>query len=275
MDQGTDQELELDSTGSDGVEEIEDDVTEARVQMGQTIDAIQERLSIPAISAQIKDEVSEHISNAVQTTREALYGATIRKIGNYMGNIATQIKRSGIPRSVGGFLPLVLIGAGVGLMVRNRRIDGGAGSRRVQNGSRTGNGSGSDSSLDDSSKVGKAYEEVKTVASDTYHRLGATVSSTASRLGDAATSGKEMYEGYYVRNPLAVGAVATALGLAVGAALPLTQTESEVLGETAATVKEKVQEAAGGAIESVRESAETFVDNIAEGGQNVSPGRVG
>ena len=264
MDQRSDQELENASTERDEVEEIQDDVVEARVQMGQTIDAIQERLSIPVISSQIKEEVSEQISSAFQTTKEALYNATVGKVGNYMGNIATQFRRSGLSGTVGGVLPIVLIGTGVGLMVMNRR-SGSATRAKSGNGARTGNGSAGDQPNAEGSKVVQAIDGVKSVASDTYQRMGSAVSSTASRLGDAASSGKEMYADYYQRNPLAVGAVAAALGVAVGVALPITEAESEALGETGATVKQKVQAVAEGAIDRVKESAETLVDNIAEG----------
>lgn len=264
MDQRTDQELELSSSNADDVDDIQEDVVEARVQIGQTIDAIQERLSIPVISSQIKEEVSEQISSAVQSTKEVLYNATVRKVGNYMGNIATQFRRSGLSGTVGGVLPVVLIGTGVGLMVMNRRS--GSGPRaRSGNGTQTGNGSAVEERNADGSKVVQAIDGVKSVASDTYQRMGSAVSSTATRLGDAASSGKEMYADYYQRNPLAVGAVAAALGVAVGVALPITEVESDALGETGASVKQKVQAVAEGAIDKVRESAETFVDNIAEG----------
>lgn len=264
MDQRSDQELEAAASEKDEVEEIQEDVVEARVQMGQTIDAIQERLSIPVISSQIKEEVSEQISEAFHTTKEALYNATIRKVGNYMGNIATQFRRSGLSGTVGGVLPIVLIGTGVGLMVMNRR-SGSSTRTRSGNGKRTGNGIETEGSSPNLSKVGQAYEEVKSVTSDAYHRVESAVSSTASRLGDVASSGKEMYADYYQRNPIAVGAVAAALGVAVGVALPITEVESEALGETGATVKQKVQAVADSAIERVKESAETLVDNISEG----------
>src|SRR5690349_15072490 len=52
-------------------------IEETRSQMGETIDAIQEKLSFQNISEQVKEQVSEQINSALETAKETVYDATI------------------------------------------------------------------------------------------------------------------------------------------------------------------------------------------------------
>src|SRR5215207_10003837 len=116
MAEETDQELTAEETGREDAElrQIKEEISETRNQMGETIDELQERLSIPALTAQIKDEVSEQVASAVETTKEILYDTTIRKVSNVMN------KLSGLTTTAGGVLPMLLIGTGTGLILMNR-----------------------------------------------------------------------------------------------------------------------------------------------------------
>ena len=79
---------------TDETEKIRTEIVETRSQMSETIDAIQEKLSFANISEQVsnigdqvKDEVSEHISSAIQTAKDSVYEATLGKVGNIMNYV--------------------------------------------------------------------------------------------------------------------------------------------------------------------------------------------
>src|SRR5688500_89399 len=103
MAEESDQELIADVTDGEDLElrQIKEEISETRNQMGETIDELQERLSIPALTAQIKDEVSEQVASAVETTKEILYDTTIKKVSNVMNKI------SALTTSAGGVLPML------------------------------------------------------------------------------------------------------------------------------------------------------------------------
>src|SRR4051812_19328735 len=76
-------------------ENIKGQIEETRSQMGETLDAIQEKLSFSNIS----EQVSEHVHNAVETGKEAVYDATIGKAAGFMKNVTNNISSSSIVRT--------------------------------------------------------------------------------------------------------------------------------------------------------------------------------
>jgi ElaB/YqjD/DUF883 family membrane-anchored ribosome-binding protein/uncharacterized protein YjbJ (UPF0337 family) len=251
MAQGTDLDLNNPSSSEDAeISKIREQIGDTRSQMSETIDELQERLSVPALTAQIGREVSEQITSAVETTTEVLYDTAIKKVNKIMNKLST------LGTAAGGVLPLLLIGTGAGLIVMNRSRKAPSPSRKIQN--RTAAKKGS---TENGSTANSTLEGVREAASSAYHRVEEAVSSTASKVSDMAASGKERYVNYFDRNPIAIGAVAAAMGLAVGLALPLTETESELLGETAGTLRDQLEDAAKGTVEKIQGSAEEFLAN--------------
>src|SRR5687768_13377467 len=104
-------------TGDDVPEETEQikaKIVETRKEMGETIDAIQERLSL----ANISEQVSETVSSAIESAKDTAYDATIGKAVNFMKNFGDGVTHSETFRTVRrNPLPLALIGAGAGLLV--------------------------------------------------------------------------------------------------------------------------------------------------------------
>jgi ElaB/YqjD/DUF883 family membrane-anchored ribosome-binding protein len=252
MAEGTDQELNDNVTAEDAeISRIKEEIGGTRSQMSETIDELQERLSVPALSAQIKEEVSEQISSVVETTKDIVYDTAIKRVNKIMN------KLSGLGSAAGGVLPLLLIGAGAGLIVMNRTRSAPLHTKDIRNTPRGEHGRSGNGSTDTST-----LEGIKDVAANAYHRVGDAVSTTASKLSDIAATGKESYVNYFDRNPMAVGAVSAALGLAVGLALPLTETESELLGETAGSLRDRLEGAAKDTVESIKDSADELLDKV-------------
>ncbi|HVE56886.1 MAG TPA: DUF3618 domain-containing protein [Pyrinomonadaceae bacterium] len=288
--------LEIPTNTDDAPEETEHlkaQIEETRSQMGETIDAIQEKLSIQNISDQVKEQVSEHINQALETAKETVYDATIGnlgKAGKFMQNVGKELSKT----EAGKFarknpFPLVLIGLGVGLLAYEF-----SGKKRrpahryydEHEGRRDNRGSGLTSSVSDTLKsaTGKigdtasgAYESVSNVAGNALSTVGDKASSAYEGVTSAATNAyssvtdyagnayekvgeysvqaREQYDYYIEENPLAVGAVALAIGAAVGLAIPSTRYEGELLGEYRQQLLDKAQTAAGDLVDKAKEVA--------------------
>ena len=65
-------------------------------------------------------------------------------------------------------------------------------------------------------------------------------------------------------NPLAVGAVALALGAAVGMAIPTTRVENKWMGETRDNLLQQAKDTAGDAVEKVQEVAGQVAGQVTE-----------
>lgn len=276
---------------TDDTDQIRAQIEETRSQMGETIDAIQEKLSFQNISDQVKEQVSEHINSALETAKDTVYSATIGnlgKAGKFMQNIGKEISKT----EAGKFarknpFPLVLIGLGVGLLA----YEGfGNKSRRAYRYSDYDNDPRNRGNRDSStistlkSATGKisdtasnAYESVSNTTSNALHSVGdaassayGTVSDTANKayesvsnyagtaydkVGEYGTVARETYDQYLEENPLAVGAVALAVGAAIGLALPVTNYENEFMGEYSQQLLDKAQTAAGDLVDRVKEVA--------------------
>ncbi len=103
--------------------------------------------------------------------------------------------------------------------------------------------------------AGKTYQGIGSAASKSYAGLSSAAGYTYEKAGDLGGEMKVNYDYYIEENPLAVGAVALALGAAVGFAIPLTKKENEYLGEYRDSVVEKAQATAQDAIGSVKQMA--------------------
>ncbi len=270
-------------------EHIKAQIVETRSQMGETIDAIQERLSIQNISDQVKEQVSEHISSAIETAKDSVYGATIGnlgKAGKFMQNVGKELSKT----EAGKYarknpFPLVLIGLGVGLLAyegfgrknsrsyrysdNDTRNRGGRDSGTI-NTLKSATGKIGDTASNAYESVshttGNAIESVKDAASSAVGTVTDTASKAYSSVTDYAGTAyekageyghqaREKYDHYIEENPLAVGAVALAVGAAVGLAIPATRYENEYMGEYSQQLLDKAQHAAGDLVERVKEVA--------------------
>ena len=306
--------------------QLREQIEETRRGMGETIDAIQEKLSIANISEQVKDQVSEQFGSAVESVRDA----AVEKASDFMKVIdqgVKEIQKSDIVKTAAQN-PWILsvIGLGVGALVVNSLFSGSKNnsSRRNKNkrkfkydesenryredyGRRLKSSSQSDSREEESTfrtagkKVGSAassaydgvtsaagtvYESVGGAAGTVYEGVGSAASSAYSgvskatgktyetvgnaagfvydKAGDLGGQVKVNYEHYIKENPIAVGAVALAVGAVVGMAIPLTKAENQYMGEYRDNVLEKAQTAAQDAIGSVKQMASDAQNVIAE-----------
>lgn len=241
-------------------EEIESDIERTRAEVSSTLDAIQQKLT----PGQLIDQAVSY----ARTSLPADFGA----------NLGNAVRDNP--------LPVALVGIGLAwLMASGRHSDGLARQRRLA-ASREEMRAASYTSgahLDEqhegtahraASKIGEAGREVKDKVSDLGHRIGDRTSAAAGRareMGQGARArlgefSERSQRSYYrtkdsvshmvEEQPLLIGALGLAVGTLLGAALPRTQREDEMMGEArddlmtrakdtlreqTATVKESVQ----------------------------------
>lgn len=301
-----------DDTTTEDTEQLRGQIEETRRGMSETIDAIQEKLSIANISEQVKDQVSEQFGSAVDSVRTV----AVEKANDFMKVVnqgIKQIRKSDVVKAAAENPWLLsVVGLGIGaLLVKNltgkkrkhvshrakskfeSQVDDqvqfseGYKRRRLKSDDhekstlqKSGNKIGSVASSaygSVSDAAGTVYESVGSAAETVYEGVGSAASSTYKgvskatgktyetvgnaagfvydKAGDLGGQVKVNYDYYIKENPLAVGAVALAVGAVVGMAIPLTKTENEYMGEYRDNVLEKAQTAASDAIDTVKQVA--------------------
>ncbi len=110
------------------------------------------------------------------------------------------------------------------------------------------------------SNVADRVQETASNVADRASNLVDSAQSTASELADEAQYQARRVEDRFRRtlheNPLAVGAVALAVGAAVGLAIPETRAEHQLMGETRDQLVDKVQDVAQQTMGKVQETVQ-------------------
>ncbi|MEP6945456.1 MAG: DUF3618 domain-containing protein [Acidobacteriota bacterium] len=283
----TDDVLELagsDRTGhstDDGpreAEHIKSQIEDTRSQMGETIDAIQDRLSFSNIS----EQVSEHVNNAVETAKDAVYDATIGKAASIMKNISSEISNSSIVKTASkNPIPFILMGLGAGMLAyqtysgskkpnyRRLASQSSGGDRESSLSENVGN---KVSALTDSvsSAAGNAYGKVSSAVDGAYTSASDAAGKAYGKVGDLTAAASDKYDYYVEENPLAVGAVALALGAAVGFAIPASSFESRVMGPVREQLVGKAQDTASDLIEKTKQAVKDAGQSVVDAGHTLT-----
>lgn len=274
--------------GSEQTEAIKARIEDTRQQMGETIDAIQEKLSI----ANISEQVSEQVTNVIETATGTVYDVTIGKAVTFMKDMGDGISGSAAVKTIrNNPLPFIMIAAGAGMLAYNsyKGKNGGSpyapnrrrpaqteakGSSRSLLGSAGEKVSGAARGMSDA--AGSAYETVSNAASSTYEGITNSAGNAYSsanelahraydKVGEYGRMAHDKYDTHIEENPLAVGAVALALGAAVGFAIPSTRYEGDLMGSASQNLIQKAQDSAGNLVERVKQAAEDTGENLKAG----------
>ena len=249
-------------------EQIKAQIEETRSNMGETIDAIQERLSFSNIS----EQVSEQVNNAIETAKDTVYDATMGKAVNFMKNAGNEISHSSIVTAAkDNPLPFLLIGLGAGLLAYNsygKKQNRSLSFDRQLGDNRAGRSVDSKQSFINSAQqtvsgvkdsvsnaAGAAYEGVTNAASSTYSGAGDLANRAYDKAGEFGTKAQETYSQYLDEKPWAIGAVALIAGAAVGLAIPSTRYEGELMGEARVNLLSKAQDTAGDLVDKAKQVA--------------------
>lgn len=245
--------------GADDPEAIARDIEQTREEMTGTIGAIQERLEPERLSAEAKEVAHYAIEEAKGAVRElagqasaAVHDATIgraqrmtatsREGVHTMGNdMLSTIKANPIPAA--------LAAAGIGWMLMHRGesdqrsgYGGQYDSRATGYGSRYYDAYGAPGSQDQSTAQ-RAQQMASQMTSQAQERAG----QMQHHLGDTAGQVQQGAQGFWQTlqaNPIAAAALGLGIGAIAGMAIPETETEHQLMGETRDSVIGSVKDVA-------------------------------
>ncbi|MBX9751224.1 MAG: DUF3618 domain-containing protein [Roseococcus sp.] len=260
---------------------IEEDVERARATVSDTLDALRGKLA----PGQIVEELVDGMADFARGSGGASFA---RNLGGAVRDNPLPVLLIGAGL---GWLMLANGGAGQGTPARRD-----SSSRFYPYGEEQPSGTSeavektSGAAGEVASSVGAAVGDAASRVGDAASRLGSYVEDAASRVADAgsklingakesgasvtdgaaaagrsaASTTREAWSsasGLLENQPLLVGLLGVAVGAALGAALPRTQTEDELLGEAADAATARVREFASGTAEQLRAAAGEHLDH--------------
>jgi ElaB/YqjD/DUF883 family membrane-anchored ribosome-binding protein len=222
-----DSELDAEETE---VAEIRAEIEETRIEMGGTLNELGERLDPGHLMDQAKENVREATIGRVEETAKGMSDMVMETI-----------KRNPVPAA--------LAGAGLALLWTNRSSGNG---NRHQADSRYAGGSGTTAMYgrqaygDMEQGLGSKAASVATDIRDNVAGAAGQVSETIGEVGQTVGQGAQevgwRFERFMESSPLAMGAIAIGAGAVVGAVIPETPKERELLGEASRAVGETVRD---------------------------------
>jgi hypothetical protein len=261
--------------------EIREEIAQTRVEMSETIEAIQERLTPSHLVAQ----AGETVRNA--TTEK------VKQMANTAGHAADQVMDSSVAQTIrSNPIPVAMIGIGTAWLLMKRRSGsngrdysryrtdrgygsgsyGSAGYGNIGGDSDYGTGATGRGAYDTGTygtdqrdwRVGTASETA--VGTSGYDQYGAGRTGESTRVPEFAGDmrGYDRYRGRstsggferVVRdNPLLVGAAAALVGVAIGMSVPSSETENRLMGEARDSMVDRAKGLASDAAEKVQDVA--------------------
>ncbi len=252
---------------------IRAEIEETRERMSQTIGAIGERLNPQVLKDNVKESIRE---------------ATIGRVSQMAQNAANSVSRStsGITDTIReNPIPAAMVAIGLGWLVLNRRSpdDNRWDSSSRRGASRSGEmyrsgmsprfggdqynlAEESDSTIDRvrgrASELGDAAREQATHLADRAQETAESVKQGAQDVaGSVARTTRRSagrVEDAFYENPMVIGSLAMAIGLASGFAAPVTDREVRLMGDARDDIVDRVKEIA----EETKDKAEHVVERV-------------
>lgn len=252
--------------GEPEVEMLVVEIAETRADLAGTVDELGARLEPSAIADQAKDKVRDATIGTLETKVDEMTTAasdfasdTSRTVQGVGTGLMETIRQNPIPAAMAGI--------GIGWLVMNRQgagrsitdgnwtsddawmTDGGYG-RRASRGNPIARGA---SQIGDT--VGDAAQGARRTASEAAETVGQTADQAATTVSRTANDLIGDAQRAIESNPLAFGAIAVAVGAAVGMAIPATQTERRVMGQTGSQLIDKAADAVEKPLEKMENAA--------------------
>lgn len=282
-----------------GVDVQVERINQTRSEMGQTIDAIQQKLSPDNLAQQAKDTVREATVGKVEGALNDA-GNTVQQAASSTTNAVQQAGTSLIDTIKQNPIPAALAGVGLGWLFMSMRKNNqpsrqtytygpyGTGSDTGYRGSYAGAGqpgwdyttpsdsgnapqSGSGNAIGQGinqaqqaagNVAGQAQDMAGQVANQVQDTAGQVMNQAQqqmSQLGANAQQTASDFQTMMRQNPLAVGAGALALGLAIGLAVPETSEEDRLLGPARESLTGQAQQVAQDTAQKVQNVAQEAV----------------
>ena len=181
-----------------------------------------------------------------------------------MNNVNQELQKSNLlNKAVENPFPLFLMALGAGLILfrksKNTNHKYRKQQRHLANGKNKSEAKGGFGET-----VSSAYQSVTDTADSALSGVSDVAGKTYNKLGDLGTSAQEKYNYYLDESPLAVGAVALAVGATVGMMLPTTQYEENLIGETSRNLLDMAQTKTQETVDSIKSVAGHAVETVKE-----------
>jgi hypothetical protein len=251
------------------VAEIRADIEETRLEMGGTLNELGERLDPGNLMNEAKENVREATIGRVEETAKGMSDMVMETI-----------KRNPIPAAMAG--------AGLAMLWMNKSEGNGNGSR-MQSGSRYSPYYGTTSTYGQRAgwtdggqeqgigdKAGKAVGAVGDNVGQAVGQVGQTAGEvTGEVIGRGQEAAQEVgwrVERFMQASPLAVGAIAIGAGALVGALIPETEQEREMLGDASRQIGETVRDTVSEAGQQAERKLDEAERSMASSGSKGSDG---
>ena len=252
---------DLDPETNRRARELQSEIAHTRAEMSETIEALQEKLRPANLVSDVTDKVrsatTEKVKNMADTATDTAQGMMREGRDRAQGFMSSARQNP---------IPSLMIGAGVAwmLMDRNRKGNGHPHSHgEWPEYSTAGSSEYRGSEYDSDSDYGNRESGLRDYAASSTEALSSRAREAAGQARRTARRTQNGLQHMLHENPLLVAAAAMLAGAAVGASLPETERENELMGEARDSVVERAQEAAKDAAGTVREVAnETVGDAV-------------
>jgi ElaB/YqjD/DUF883 family membrane-anchored ribosome-binding protein len=235
-------------TGDPEIDALVDDIAGTRNEMTGTVEEIGDRLDPRHVLAQARENVRDATIGKVESM-----ATTATEVVNNAGQAAQDAGTGVVDTIRRNPLPAAMIGIGLTWLLMSNRssrtwetVD----DRTYDTTYRAGYAGGSVTD-----RVGQAAGETVGQVQEKAGQLAEQVQTKASQVPDVARQVQDGATRVAQDNPLAVGAIALAVGTAIGMALPATKSEREVMGQARDSLIGRAEDVASEAMTKVEESA--------------------
>jgi ElaB/YqjD/DUF883 family membrane-anchored ribosome-binding protein len=251
---GTDRENDENET-----EVLAADIRITQERLGDTVEEIGERFNPNRLKQELKHDI-----------RDATIGR-VENMAQQTAEIVSDAQRTLMQSIRENPIPVAMMGIGLGWLILNRRssrtemrssspYDEQQQQREWstqyedQQGANYGEQTGT---LDRArTKAGEVVDSVKNKTSELAEQTQRKAGRMAGRVAEGTRMQSRRLERAFQENPLVIGSAALALGLAAGLAIPSTQKEVELVGETRDHLVDKVKDVAEDTKSKVQQVAE-------------------
>jgi ElaB/YqjD/DUF883 family membrane-anchored ribosome-binding protein len=257
--------------GSRETEEIKHEIERTRIEMSETLGEIQDRLRPDHLLQQARDGVTQAAAGKARTIMNSVgdtastVAARTRDAGNYVADYAIEHPIR-IAIAVGAVTWWMLRGRGNGYDTYY-----GASGTNWDDAEADYADYGDDRSMRE--RVGEYASNARSTVSDYASSARETVGEYASsardsarhagmRVRSAASSATTSTTDWMSDNPLAAGAIALAVGVAIGLSAPRTDFEDDAIGETRDRAWERASQMAKNLTDNVGQKVATAAENL-------------
>ena len=262
-------------TDEDNTGEIRAQIEQTRSEMSDTINAIQDKLS----PDNLKDQAKEMVREATIGRAEEMVNNAGDTAKGFTASLMETIRQNPVPAAIAGI--------SLGWLFMNRSNGGSSNQHQYSSGysydrmryssgyPSAGNyGTGYNTGYDGGARgnsgggIGQVAAQAKNTVGDVAGQAKDTVGDVAEQAQYRAQQATYSLQNMLQDNPLAVGAVAVALGAAVGFIVPETQQEHQLLGQARDTLVDKAQNVAQDTMQKVQNVAEEATQTVQHEAQN-------